>query len=88
MEKAQAQTGYAAITGASSGIGYETAKALAWRGKNLIVIARREDKLEALKKEILQSSPLLDIVVKAVDLSVLQNVYRLYDNLKPYPIDT
>ena len=44
---------YAVITGASSGIGYETAKAFADRGKNLIVAARRTEKLESLKHEIL-----------------------------------
>jgi short-subunit dehydrogenase len=32
---------YTVITGASSGIGYETAKAFAARGKNLVVTARR-----------------------------------------------
>ena len=43
---------YTVITGASSGIGYETAKAFAERGKNLIVAARRTENLEALKCEI------------------------------------
>ena len=36
---------YTVITGASSGIGYETAKAFASRGKNVIIIARRKEKL-------------------------------------------
>ena len=43
---------YVAITGASSGIGYETAKRFAQRGKNLIIIARNADKLGQLKNEI------------------------------------
>ncbi|MET1138885.1 SDR family NAD(P)-dependent oxidoreductase, partial [Bacillus subtilis] len=43
---------YTVITGASSGIGYETALAFAARGKNLILAARREDKLEELKRKI------------------------------------
>lgn len=88
MKNIQTQVGYTAITGASSGIGYETAKAFAKRGKNLIIIARRKDNLEMLKEEILQSSPLLDVVVKTADLSVIQNVYHLYESLKHYPIDT
>jgi hypothetical protein len=40
---------YTVITGASSGIGRETAKAFANRGKNLIVAARRTENLEALE---------------------------------------
>lgn len=43
---------YALVTGASSGIGYELAKLLAKDGKNLVVVARSQDKLEALKIEI------------------------------------
>ncbi len=44
---------YTVITGASSGIGYQTALAFAERGKNLILAARREEKLEELKGKII-----------------------------------
>jgi short-subunit dehydrogenase len=44
--------GYALITGASSGIGYEFAKLFARDGKNIVVVARSQDKLEELKREI------------------------------------
>ena len=44
--------GYALITGASSGIGYELAKLFGKNGKDLIVVARSQDKLEELKAEI------------------------------------
>ncbi len=40
------------ITGASSGIGVEIAKALAAEGANLMLTARRKDKLDALKAQI------------------------------------
>lgn len=53
---------YTVITGASSGIGYETAKAFAQRGSSLILIARRKDKLRALQQEILALYPTLDIL--------------------------
>lgn len=43
---------YALVTGASSGIGCELAKLLAKHGKNLVVVARSQEKLEALKTEI------------------------------------
>lgn len=79
---------YVVITGASSGIGYETAKAFARRGKNLILVARRKNNLEKLKSETLKEYPSLDIVIKSTDLSIIQNVYRLYDELKNYKIET
>ena len=82
------QTSYTAITGASSGIGYEVAKAFAKRGENLIIIARRSENLNKLKEAILQLSPLLDVVIKVADLSVIENVYSLYNDLQSYHIDT
>jgi len=79
---------YTVITGASSGIGYETAKAFAKRGSNLILIARRKNRLETLRQEILTSYPALDVVVKATDLTVSQNVFQLYENVKYFPLQT
>lgn len=41
---------YTVITGASSGIGYATALAVAERGKHLVVGVRREGNLESVKE--------------------------------------
>lgn len=79
---------YTVITGASSGIGYETAKAFAKRGKNLVIVARSKENLEKLKEEILYENPSLNVIVKCVDLSVTSNVHQLYEELKPYCIET
>ena len=79
---------YTVITGASSGIGYETAKAFAGRGKNLVIAARRRDNLEMLKKEILKECPDLDVVIRSTDLSVPENAYQFYEGLKDYGIET
>lgn len=79
---------YTVITGASSGIGYETAKAFAGRNSNLILIARRKDRLEILKKEILTLRPTLDVVIKVADLSIPENVYQLYEDVRAYPLRT
>lgn len=79
---------YTCITGASSGIGYQAAKAFADRGNHLILIARRKERLEQLKQEILATHPNLDILIFSVDLSESANCYHLYNQLKPYFICT
>lgn len=79
---------YTVITGASSGIGYETARAFAERESTLILIAHRKDRQETLRQEILSLYPALDIVVKAADLSVPQNVFQLYESIKSYSLRT
>lgn len=79
---------YVLITGASSGIGFATAKAFAKRGKNLIIVARREDKLNELKQEILELAPALSIITIKWDLSIIQSLYPFYDELKEYQIET
>lgn len=79
---------YTVITGASSGIGYETAKAFAARGKNLVVTARRRDRLDALKEEIAKINPAVDVVIREADLSSNDATIALYESLKDYEIET
>src|SRR4051812_18329038 len=79
---------YTVVTGASSGIGYETALAFAARGKNLIVAARRKEQLEELKSEIIRTYPDVDVVIRATDLSVSENAYKLYESLQGFQIET
>jgi short-subunit dehydrogenase len=45
------------VTGASSGIGYVTARAFARRGATVVAVARREDRLQQLVSECRQDSP-------------------------------
>ena len=71
---------YTVITGSSSGIGYETALAFAARGKNLILAARREDKLEELKKKIEDLNQDVKVIVQTVDLSVVENAHTFYES--------
>ena len=79
---------YTVITGASSGIGYATAKEFAARGSNLILAARRRDRMEKLKQEILKLNPTLDIIIKGTDLSIYDNVIQFYKEIKEYPLKT
>lgn len=79
---------YTVITGASTGIGYEAALAFAGKNKNLIIVARNKEKLEHLKEEIKKINPDLDVIIKVSDLSVGENVYKLYEDLKKYTLET
>ncbi|MBM7578216.1 SDR family NAD(P)-dependent oxidoreductase [Jeotgalibacillus terrae] len=79
---------YTVITGASSGIGYETALAFASRGKNLILVARREVELNDLKNKIQSMNADLDVIIMPTDLSESEQVYELYESFKAYEIET
>ncbi|MCY7518115.1 SDR family NAD(P)-dependent oxidoreductase, partial [Bacillus safensis] len=80
--------GYTVITGASSGIGYEAALAFAARGENLILAARRLDKLQELKMKILDQYPDIKVVIQSVDLTNKEQVYSFYESLSDYELDT
>jgi len=82
------QAKYTVVTGASSGIGYETAKAFAARGKNVVIAARRRENLEALKGEIRKEFPSVAVVIRSCDLTVPENVYRFYSSLRDYQLET
>jgi uncharacterized protein len=68
---------YILITGASSGIGYHMAIQLAEQKKNLILVARSEDKLKKLQKELIELYNIsAHYIVK--DLSLVDNAIALY----------
>lgn len=72
----------ALITGASSGIGRDMARYLADLGYDLILVARRKDRLEQLKKELNT-----EVEIITMDLSDEQNCFSLYNKLKSKNID-
>jgi short-subunit dehydrogenase len=59
----------ALITGSSGGIGEEFAHQLAQRRANLVLVARRLDKLEELRTTLLARHPDIEVDVIAADLS-------------------
>lgn len=72
----------ALITGASSGIGRDMARELSSRGYDLILVARRKNRLENLQKEL---STKVEII--ASDLSSTFNCIKLYEQVKNQDID-
>ena len=65
----QLKDGVIVITGASSGIGWAMAMELAVRARALIIVARREERLEALKEKLVGKNPQLIVEVCRCDLS-------------------
>lgn len=72
----------ALITGASSGIGRDMARYLASKNYDLILVARRKNRLEELQKDLK-----VDIKIIDLDLSIEKNVYKLYELTKNDNID-
>ena len=67
----------ALISGASAGIGREFARQLAGRAKSLILVARREQRLNELRDELEQQHPNLAIFLRKTDLADLVQLNEL-----------
>ena len=76
------------ITGATSGIGYHTAKKYASKGANILCINRNETKSEALRHE-LESEYGIKCDYKIADLSTLKDIHSVTEELSllSTPID-
>ncbi len=77
----------ALITGASAGIGREMARLLAPLAGTLVLVARRGDRLEALRTELLQVNPDLRVHCRSVDLSEPAEVDALCNYLRDEALD-
>lgn len=65
------------ITGASSGLGAGTARVLAEQGHHLALAARRTDRLEALRDELLGAHPGIRVSVHALDVNDHDRVFAV-----------
>lgn len=72
----------ALITGASSGMGRDMARVLSKKGYELILVARRKNKLEELSKELKTNVKIIKL-----DLSIEENCFKLYEQVKKEDID-
>lgn len=72
----------ALVTGASGGIGEEFAVALAKRGANLVLVARRADRLAALREALLARHPGIVVDVLTADLAVPGSGAELEDRVR------
>jgi NAD(P)-dependent dehydrogenase (short-subunit alcohol dehydrogenase family) len=69
------QTGrVAVITGANTGLGYETAAALADRGAHVVLAVRNVDKGKDAAARITAQSPHADVALQELDLTSLESV--------------
>lgn len=73
----------ALITGASSGLGRDFALNLSKMGYDLILVSKDKTKLEKVKKEIIG----VNVEVIKCDLSNVDNVIELYNDIKDKNID-
>jgi len=68
------------VTGASSGIGAETAKLFALEGAHVLLLARNEEALKSIQEEITSSGGTADVY--PVDLADYQAVENVTNNIK------
>jgi uncharacterized protein len=71
----------ALVTGASSGLGTEIARVLAERGIDLVITARRQDRLESLAEQ-LRGEHHVDVVVFSIDLAQVDAAQHLFDEIR------
>ncbi|MBE7032954.1 MAG: SDR family oxidoreductase [Ruminococcaceae bacterium] len=69
----------ALITGASSGIGASIAKRLSAMGYETILVARRKDRLEELKKEL--PSPSVVVAADLTDMSLVKSLAKDFPDI-------
>ena len=66
------------ITGASSGLGAEMARQFAHLGHDLALCARRTDRLEELRADVLAKHPDRRVAIRALDVTDDEAVFRVF----------
>src|ERR1700750_1790641 len=77
------QTGRTAvITGANTGLGYETAKALAAKGAHVVPAVRNVEKGKAAADLIARATPGASVAIQELDLTSLDSIRSAADQLR------
>lgn len=70
------------ITGASSGLGRGMAIEFAKKGRNLALCARRMERLEALKTELLEINSSINVFIRPLDVTDYEQVFNVFQEFK------
>ena len=71
----------AVVTGGNAGLGYETVKALAAHGANVVMASRSEEKAQVARQDILSDTTDGQISVVSLDLASLDSVATAVDSI-------
>jgi short-subunit dehydrogenase len=70
------------ITGASSGLGEQMARDFAAKGRNLALCARRTDRLDQLREELVAAYPGITVSVRALDVNDHGGVFEVFQTFR------
>jgi NAD(P)-dependent dehydrogenase (short-subunit alcohol dehydrogenase family) len=71
----------AIVTGGNGGLGYETVKALAGHGADVVMASRNEDKAMFARQSILADDPNASVEIVSLDLASLDSVRSAVDSI-------
>jgi NAD(P)-dependent dehydrogenase (short-subunit alcohol dehydrogenase family) len=69
------------VTGANSGIGKETALALAKRGDEVIIICRNEEKAKKAQEDIIQQTNNTNVKIFLADFSIQEDIEKVSESI-------
>lgn len=80
MRRHQTERKSILITGASSGLGEGMARQFAAKGRNLALCARRTDRLDALRSELLTRYPQITVSTRELDVNDHAAVFTVFES--------
>lgn len=70
------------LTGATDGLGLQTAKKLLAAGHTVLLHGRNSHKLQSLQNNMIENNPDYKLEIWCADLSILSEVYKLSESIK------